>query len=107
MRRTAAAQLRRLHGFTGPDATVITDSVDPHASKNPSHTAYHKRNRRRGRLIGQIRLRHRYEAYASPWFDFFMASLEEVHGILEGTGWRIQETINAHEPHYWVTLRKT
>jgi len=102
----AAAQLIRYHGFTGDEATIIMDSVDPHASTNPSHTAYHKRNRRKGLLIGQIRLRHRYEVYASPWFDFFMASQDELRGILEGTGWTIQEAIAAGDPHYWAILRK-
>ncbi len=102
----AATQLRRFHGFTGRDATIIMDSVDPHATTNPSHTEYHKRNRRRGRLIGQIRLRHRYEVYASPWFDFFMANLDELRGILDGTGWSIQEAIASGDPHYWVILRK-
>jgi SAM-dependent methyltransferase len=102
----AKAQLARYHGFTGDEATIIMDSVDPHASTNPSHTAYHRRNRRKGLLIGQIRIRHRYEVYASPWFDFFMASLDETQCILEGTGWTIQETINAGDPHYWMILRK-
>ena len=103
----ASAQLRRFHGFTSGDATIIMDSVDPHASTNPSHTGYHKRNRRRGRLIGQIRFRHRYETYASPYFDFFMASFDELRGILDGTGWSVQEAIAAGDPHYWVILRKS
>ena len=102
----ARLQLKRYHGFTGGDATIIMDSVDPHASTNPSHTAYHKRNIKNNRLIGKIRLRHRYEVYASPWFDFFMASQDELRGILEGTGWTIQETINTGDPHYWAILRK-
>ncbi len=103
----AKTQLKRLHGFTGSDATIIMDTVDPHASTNPSHTAYHRRNIRKGLLIGQIRLRHRYEVYASPWFDFFMASQDETRGILEGTGWCIQETIAAGDPHYWMIIRKS
>ena len=102
----ATAQLTRYHGFTGSEATMIMDTVDPHATTNPSHTAYHRRNIKNNRLIGQIRLRHRYEVYASPWFDFFMASLDEAHGILEGTGWTIQETIAAGDPHYWMIIRK-
>jgi hypothetical protein len=103
----ARAQLTRYHGFTGDEATIITDTVDPHASTNPSHTAYHRRNTRKSLLIGQIRLRHRYKTYASPWFDFFMASQDETRTILDGTGWSIQETINAGDPHYWAILRKT
>ena len=102
----ARIQLKRFHSFTSGDATVILDTIDPHVSTNPSHTEYHKRNRRRNRLIGQIRLRHRYEVYASPWFDFFMTSLEESRGILEGTGWMIERTINANEPWYWMILGK-
>ena len=82
------------------------DTIDPHVSTNPSHAEYHRRNRRRNRLIGQVRLRHRYEVYASPWFDFFMASLEESRGILEGTGWMMERTINANEPWYWIILGK-
>ena len=102
----AKAQLKRYHAFTGNEATIIMDTVDPHVSTNPSHTAYHRRNIRKNRLIGQIRLRHRYEVYASPWFDFFMASQDETRGILEGTGWSIKETIATGDPHYWMIIRK-
>ena len=102
----AKAQLKRIHGFTGDEATIIMDTVDPHASTNPSHTQYHKRNTKKNRLIGQIRLRHRYETYASPWLDFFMTSPDETRSILDGTGWHIQEIVNAGDPHYWMIIKK-
>ena len=104
--QNAKHQLTRLHGFTSDDATVIMDTVDPHATDNPSHTEYHRKNIRQNRLVGQIRLRHRHQVYASPWFDFFMTSIEETRAILEDTGWSMEQLINPQGPHYWATLKK-
>ena len=57
-------------------------SFDPYGTKDPHDLAYHERNRRRGRLGGQIRLRVRYKAYATPWVDYLMVSFDEMEEIV-------------------------
>ena len=88
--RRARWLLRRLRTITAPDARLIAVSYDPYRTKDPDNLAYHDRNRRRGRLGGQIRLRVRYKHYATPWVDYLMVSLDEMEEMLVGTGWHLQ-----------------
>ena len=85
--------LRRLRATTAPDARIIAVSYDPYRTKNPDDLAYFAQNRKRGRLGGQIRLRVRYKAYATPWVDYLMVSLDEMREIVTGTGWEVDEVL--------------
>ena len=49
------------------------------------HIAYHQRNRERGRLGGQLRLRLRYRELATEWFDYLVCSVAELEALLAGT----------------------
>ncbi len=73
--------------ITQPDDEIGTD---PYDTTNPDHLAYHARNRERGRMSGQLRIRVRYGSYCSPWFDYLLASREEVQEIASGTGWVVE-----------------
>ena len=44
-------------------------------------------------MSGQLRFRVRYASYCSPWFDYLMVSPDEMKGILEGTGWRVERVL--------------
>jgi hypothetical protein len=55
-------------------------------------------------MSGQLRLRVRYQSYASPWFDYLLVSPEELQTLVEGTGWRVQRIIKG-EPFYVVVLQ--
>ena len=84
--------LRRFYHMTGADGRIIASSNDVYQTDEPDHLAYHERNRRLGRMPGQIRLRVRYKKTTGPWFDYLMVSPEEMERILDGTGWRVRET---------------
>jgi hypothetical protein len=97
---------RRFHRMTSDDAVILAESVDPYQTKEPRHLAYHKRNRRRGRMPGQIRVRFRYKTYATPWFDCLMVSKVEMRSILRGTGWKVRRFIDAKGPVYVAVIDK-
>jgi len=80
--------LQRFAAITNPGARIIASSLDPYRTKNLAHLAYHRLNRRRGRLPGQLRIRARFSRYASPWFDYLLVSPPEMRRIVEGTGWQ-------------------
>lgn len=81
--------LRRFHAMTSDDARLIVQSLDPYDTSAKHHLDYHRHNRARGRMGGQVRLRVRYRNYATPWFDYLLVSRDEMRGIMEGTGWRV------------------
>lgn len=98
--------LRRFRRMTSDQARVIAVGMDPHQTKVRDHLAYHRRNRRRGRMPGQIRLRVRYRKYATPWFDHLMVSKDEMRDILDGTGWTVGRFIGPRGPGYIAVIEK-
>jgi cyclopropane fatty-acyl-phospholipid synthase-like methyltransferase len=46
------AMLRSFCKATSENARIIAESTDPYKTDNPIHLAYHRRNRRRGRMSG-------------------------------------------------------
>ncbi|MHA2313440.1 MAG: class I SAM-dependent methyltransferase [Candidatus Thorarchaeota archaeon] len=103
--------LRRFHKATNEKARIIAGTLDP-TDKNttePFHLEYHKLNRKRGRLPGQVRLRVRYKRYATPWSDYLFVSRNDMKKILRGTGWEVRRFINPRnkkEPHYIAIIEK-
>jgi SAM-dependent methyltransferase len=91
--RRAKWFLRRLRAITTDDARIIAVSYDPYGTKDPHNLAYHERNRQRGRMGGQIRLRIRYRLYATPWVDYLMVSSDEMEEIVTGTGWKLDRVL--------------
>ena len=93
-RTKAKRLLRRLARITSDRARILGACLDPYTTDNPDHLAYHESNRRRGRMGGQIKIRIRFRETASPWFDYLFVSHSELEELLEGTGWRLNRTID-------------
>lgn len=99
--------LRRFRRMTSPDALLIAESNDVYGPGVPDyHLEYQRRNRERGRMSGQIRLRVRYQRYTTPWFDYLMVSPDEMREILDGTGWRIRELFRSEGSSYVAVIEK-
>jgi SAM-dependent methyltransferase len=86
--------LRKFHKITSNNGMIVADTRDPYKTDNPMHLAYHKRNRERNRMGGQVKIRVRYRTYVGRWFDYLMVSKEEMKQILKDTGWQIKEFID-------------
>jgi len=99
--------LKKLAGCTSAGAQLLAEILDPYKTTDPNHLAYHKRNRRRGRMSGQLRIRVRYKQYVTPWFDYLFVSEAELRRILAGTGWEIGDLFRSDGPTYFVRLVKT
>jgi SAM-dependent methyltransferase len=89
--------LKRFHRITSKDALIIASSRDPYQTNNPAHLQYHKMNKRKGRMSGQVKIRIRYEKYKGRWFDYLMVSKEEMTQILSNTGWKVKEFLDSDQ----------
>ena len=90
----AEVKARRLLRRLRPLAErIVASTRNPYETDDPAHLAYQRRNRRRGRMAGQLCLRVRYRDRASPWFDYLIVSPEELEGLTNGTGWRVSRII--------------
>ncbi len=106
--RLAKRLLRRFHRMTSERGRIVAVSTDPYDTAVREHLHYQRRNRARGRMSGQIRIRIRYRSLASPWFDYLLASREEVCALVKGTGWRVARFIDSKRgPAYAMVLEKT
>ena len=105
-RRRAPWLLRRFRSLTNDDARILAESVNPYTTDNPEHLAYHARNRKRGRMGGQLRIRIRHGSYATPWFDYLLVSPEEMAELAAGTGWELRRVIDEGEHVYVGVLER-
>jgi SAM-dependent methyltransferase len=104
-RRRARRLLRRLRRITTPRGRIVAESFDPHAFDDPIQRRYLDRNRQRGRMPGQLRVRIRYRDLSSPWLDWLQLSRDELTELLEGTGWRLSRALG-DGPSYVAIIEK-
>lgn len=102
-RAGARRRLRRLCE-TGA-SRILASSVDPYDTDDRDHLAYHARNRDRGRMCGQVRLRVRHLRYATPWFDYLLASREEMAELAASGGWRLARVVEGDRLYVGVLER--
>jgi SAM-dependent methyltransferase len=101
--------LRKFHRITSKDAFIVAVTNDPYKTDNRAHLAYHRRNRQNGRMSGQLKIRIRYKQYKGKWFEYLLASKQEVEEILKGTGWKIKEFIDSTDEkrsYYLAIIKK-
>lgn len=105
-RARAQRLLRRWSRLVRSGTRIVAQSRDPYATDNPWHRLYHRRNRTRGRMAGQIRMRVRYQGMATPWFDYLLVSPDEMREIVAGTGWVIVKLLRTRSSIYTAVLER-
>ena len=103
-RERAPVMLDALAALARPGARIVGQNTDPYGTTDPVHLAYHRLNRGRGRLGGQLRVRVRYRLLASEWFDYLVCSVDELASLLEGTRWRLASIDDADRPYYIAVM---
>jgi SAM-dependent methyltransferase len=98
--------LARFHVLTSPHGRIVAETRDPYRGRNADQRRYHERNRKRGRLPGQIRMRVRSGRACTPWFDYLLVSPRAMRAIVSGTGWKIARLIRSAGPMYVAVLEK-
>jgi SAM-dependent methyltransferase len=105
-RARAKKLLKALHRLTREGAVILAYSLNPHDTNDPGHLAYQRRNRRRGRMAGQIRIRIRFNQWIGPWFDYLLVSPAEMSAILDGTGWAVDRFVMDDGARYVAVIRR-
>lgn len=97
--------LRRFLNLTNPKARIIAESLDIYKPPvDPAHRRYHLVNKRRGRMPGQVKIRIRYRSFATPWFDYLLASKREMKQILKGTGWKVGRFFSSKKGPAYIAI---
>jgi SAM-dependent methyltransferase len=103
--KKAKAILKKFYRITSDNALIVASGADPYKTKDPLHLEYHKFNKKRRRMAGQLRIRVRYRNYTGKWFDYLFASKSEIEDILKGTGWQVRQFYPDY-PDYAVVIEK-
>ena len=103
----ARRMMRRLARITSEDARIVAGSRNPYGTDDPDHLGYHERNRRQGRMSGQLRLRTRHGLYAGRWFEYLLVSPEEMESLAKAGGWRVERLIGDGDEYYVGVLQKS
>ncbi len=104
--RRAKWLLKRLFKLTSKSGKIIAETLDPYKTDKPEHLRYHKLNRKRGRMAGQVRIRLRYKKFINPWFDYLFVSKKEMEIILKDTGWEVSRFIGDGSAVYIAIIEK-
>jgi len=98
--------LKKLSRTISSRGRIVAETRDVYQTDVQEHLSYQERNRKRGRMSGQIRLRARYRTYATPWFDYLMVSKEKMVDILDSTDWKITKFIDSDRSTYVAIIDK-
>jgi SAM-dependent methyltransferase len=98
--------LKRFHRMTSADAVIIAEVMDPYQTTEPFHLAYHERNREKGRMAGQLRIRIRYKGHRTSWYDYLFVSQDEMRSLVRESGWRVSRIVESGGPTYIGLLTK-
>jgi len=104
--RRARWILQRFHACTSAAGRIIAGSRDPGRGQEPEHRLYHRHNKERGLLPGQLRVRIRYNLAKTPWIDLLMVSPAQMRSILRGTGWHVGELLTDESPNFVAVIEK-
>ncbi len=99
--------LRRFDSIGSDRRRIVAEGLDPYQTDDADHLAYHQRNRERGRLPGQVRIRIRHRHYRTPWFDYLFVSPAELRSLIEDTGWSLERTIPSSGGLYVAVLERS
>lgn len=86
-------------------ARVLIESTNPSSNGVPViDRDYCRRNRAKGRSLGQCRLRVWYDRSPSGWFSWFFASPTELKSLMRGTGWTLHTILVGSNDEPYVAV---
>lgn len=104
--KRARRPLKKFYRMTSKEALIIATTNDIYKTDDLDHLRYHRLNKVRGRMSGQVRIRVRFHRYATRWFDYLMVSKGEMKAILKGTGWGVKKFIDSEGSNYAAIIEK-
>ncbi|MFD9791550.1 class I SAM-dependent methyltransferase [Streptomyces sp. NPDC059070] len=89
-----------------PGARLIGKGMDPLYGAE-AHAEYHAWNLSRGRARGQLRIRMRDGDTATPWFDYWFATPDEIATAVAESAWTLEVLEREPAgPGYVICLRR-
>ncbi len=99
--------LRELHRITSPRGRILATTRQPSTTKRV-HRGYLRQNLKRGRAIGQIRVRLVYRGQRGSWFELLLLSPTDLMQIAAKEKWELANVfpLDSLEEGYAAVLEK-
>ncbi|MEX0755294.1 MAG: class I SAM-dependent methyltransferase [Actinomycetota bacterium] len=105
-RSRAVRLLRRMGSSLANGGRLIASGRDARVTATRADLAYMRRNRSRGRMPGQFRIRIRYLNRCTPWFEQLTCSREEASKLLAGSGLGLVKFIPGPDGRFTIICEK-
>lgn len=99
--------LRELYRVSSPRGRILATTRMP-STTNPAHRRYLRQNLRRGRAIGQIRVRLVFKGRRGAWFELLLLAPTDLMQFAAAARWELVQVfpIRNFEEGYAVVLDK-
>ena len=101
----AGRLLRSVARAMAPHGRLLVTALDVARTHDPSHLAYHERNRAAGRPRGEITMRFEYGDAIGPWVRWLHPEPAELERIAADTGWAVEAMEAPGGAFYQAQLR--
>jgi len=101
LRRILRVWARRMN----PGARILAESTNPYCGGAPAiDRAYYQRNKQKGLMPGQLRIRSQYRGHVGPWSDWLFVSRKEMRILLKDTGWHQTDVLGGLPSESYVAV---
>jgi SAM-dependent methyltransferase len=98
--------LNSLEKISQPNAIIIGNYFEPLPTTEQFHLSYHQKNRDKGKSIGEMKFRIRYQNQVSDWVEFYAPTATEFNEILSETNWLLKQDLNVGRQHFVLLERE-
>jgi len=89
-----------------PDGQLLLDSLNVTWSKEPADLAYHARNRKEGRYVGEITMQFEFQGIAGPFCRWLHVDRETLEKYAKEAGWNCDTLIENDFGEYLARLKR-
>lgn len=97
--------LKILKKLTKKNGLLLLSSIDVKATKNKSHINYQKRNFKKRKYAGILKIRSEYKNLTGDWFNWVMVEPSVLKRLASESGWEIEKIYRGKWGHYAAILR--
>jgi SAM-dependent methyltransferase len=98
--------LEHLRTLLKPGGQVLLDALDPRATSEPLHLAYHEANRKAGRYYGEVRLQLRFKGHTGPVYGWLLVDPETLAKHAMAGGWSMDIVWRQADGNYLARLAR-
>ena len=98
--------LKAAHGLLKERGQIVLDSLDVRVTDNELHLAYHEKNRRAGKYIGEIRTMFEFRESKGLYCGWLQVDADILTEHAEQAGWRCQVVLQGEHGNYLARVTR-